>query len=310
MTVSVVFAIAGVIALLVGIVGGGIKAKEIEVPLIPNKVRVVTILVGVALIGATVWLEVAKMAARPPASTGQTPAASPGFEPQNPPAAVSVPSPASAQGSGTDPDATDLFSVLAEAKTWDLVLHERFDNNDRGWTLWNVDDAEKTESMRIEDGVLRWGVRLKEPDNWYWEIAPVGSTSDFYASVKARRTGKPAADQVTQAIWGLVFRREGGDFYAFLLNDLGEYWLSLHGDDGWTELVGNTKSSLVDLDQSNELAVVADGPEITLFINGTPVKSLSDGALSEGNVGFYAGLLHENDDVQFEFDDFELRQKP
>ncbi len=57
MTVSVVFAIAGVLALLFGVIGGGIKAKEIEIPQLPATVRVVIIIAGLLLIGATIWLE-------------------------------------------------------------------------------------------------------------------------------------------------------------------------------------------------------------------------------------------------------------
>jgi hypothetical protein len=57
MTVSVVFAIAGVLALLFGVIGGGIKAKEIEIPQLPAAVRIVIIIAGLLLIGATIWLE-------------------------------------------------------------------------------------------------------------------------------------------------------------------------------------------------------------------------------------------------------------
>lgn len=57
MTVSAVFAIAGVLALLFGIVGGGIKAKEIEIPQLPIAVRIIIIIAGLILIGTTIWLE-------------------------------------------------------------------------------------------------------------------------------------------------------------------------------------------------------------------------------------------------------------
>jgi ABC-type sugar transport system substrate-binding protein len=57
MTVSVVFAIAGVVALLFGIIGGGIKAKEIEVPLLPIRARIITVIIGFILLGTTLWLE-------------------------------------------------------------------------------------------------------------------------------------------------------------------------------------------------------------------------------------------------------------
>ena len=40
MDVPVVLAIAGVIALLIGFLGGGFKAKEIEIPSIPTALQV------------------------------------------------------------------------------------------------------------------------------------------------------------------------------------------------------------------------------------------------------------------------------
>ncbi|MGB7876930.1 MAG: hypothetical protein WBL25_21305, partial [Anaerolineales bacterium] len=203
-----------------------------------------------------------------------------------------------------------LYSKLYQAKTWPLILQESFDNNDNQWDMWNVDDTDKKESMQIENGVFQWGLQIKKPDAWYWEIAPLTSYSNFYYSVKVRRIGKPTEEQVNQAIWGIIFRRQGNDLYAFLLNDLQEYYLSLNSDGSWIDLVGQTKSSLVNSDRSNELAVIADGTEITLFINGTPIKTINDKTLLNGNVGFYAGLIYPDDEVRFEFDDFELRQKP
>jgi len=56
MTVSVVLAIAGVIALFLSIWGGGIKAKEIEIPPTPRKARTTVGFVGIIFIGISIWL--------------------------------------------------------------------------------------------------------------------------------------------------------------------------------------------------------------------------------------------------------------
>lgn len=73
MTVSVVFAIAGVMALLFGIIGGGVKVKEIEVPMLPMRVRIFTIIIGVALIGFTIWQEYDKNKSAQPVTAEPTP---------------------------------------------------------------------------------------------------------------------------------------------------------------------------------------------------------------------------------------------
>jgi hypothetical protein len=56
MTLPIVLAIAGSIALLIGLFGGGVKAKEIEVPRISAASRIFSILSGVAMIGIAIWL--------------------------------------------------------------------------------------------------------------------------------------------------------------------------------------------------------------------------------------------------------------
>ena len=56
MTLPVVLAIAGSIALFVGLFGGGVKAKEIVVPTLPRGPRILTSSFGGILIGIAIWL--------------------------------------------------------------------------------------------------------------------------------------------------------------------------------------------------------------------------------------------------------------
>ena len=56
MTLPIVLAIAGSIALLVGLFGGGVKAKEIEVPKLSIGPRILSSLLGIGLIGIAIRL--------------------------------------------------------------------------------------------------------------------------------------------------------------------------------------------------------------------------------------------------------------
>jgi hypothetical protein len=56
MTVPVVLTIAGFVAILLGILGGGVKAKEIEIPSISLVGRGIVILVGFFFLGLGLWL--------------------------------------------------------------------------------------------------------------------------------------------------------------------------------------------------------------------------------------------------------------
>src|SRR5262245_16125004 len=56
LTLQTVLAITGSIALLVGLFGGGIKAKEIVVPTLPTLPRILLSVIGMALIATAIAL--------------------------------------------------------------------------------------------------------------------------------------------------------------------------------------------------------------------------------------------------------------
>jgi hypothetical protein len=56
LTLPIILAIAGCVALLIGLFGGGIKAKEITIPKLSFVARSLSSLVGAALIGTAIWL--------------------------------------------------------------------------------------------------------------------------------------------------------------------------------------------------------------------------------------------------------------
>ena len=211
--------------------------------------------------------------------------------------------------SSTSMDIEKMYSKLNEAKTWNLVLIDTFDQNTANWTLWNVDDWGGKITRQIENGVFLWGTEITQPDQFWSQIAPVYSYSNFYYSIKIRRIGGTSTE--LQAYWGILFRRHGSDYYEFRINDIQEYSVQIRNKDGWIELIGWTKSQFVELDEFNELTVIADDTDLFFFINGTPIGMVNDQTYSDGNVGFLAGLIFvDGKEVLFEFDDFELRQKP
>jgi hypothetical protein len=70
MTIPLVLGIAGCVALLVGLFGGGVSAKDVEIPKISTLPRILSVVLGIALIGSGIWLS------SPPAPS-LTPIASP-----------------------------------------------------------------------------------------------------------------------------------------------------------------------------------------------------------------------------------------
>jgi len=64
MDVPAIVAIIGGIAFLVGLLGGGIKAVQIEIPQLPRWLRLLSSLTGVVLIGIAIWLSFATPASQ------------------------------------------------------------------------------------------------------------------------------------------------------------------------------------------------------------------------------------------------------
>jgi hypothetical protein len=87
------------------------------------------------------------------------------------------------------------------------------------------------------------------------------------------------------------------------------YYLSLLKDHHWHDIAPLTPTATIRPGQTNSLAVVAIGADLTLFINDIKVNRISDTALSSGSVGvaINAGGLEP---LTFDFDNFELRRRP
>lgn len=95
---------------------------------------------------------------------------------------------------------------------------------------------------------------------------------------------------------GVMIRESRGDFYAFLISPRTDGWRviknSLSGiaimDEGTdTGIQGQTR------DVRDRLAVIANGPEFTFFINGELVSRVYDDEYADGNIGFLVQTLEE-----------------
>jgi len=132
MTLPIVLAVAGSIALLIGLFGGGVKAKEIEVPTLARGPRILSSLVGIILIGIAIRLSGLLEPTALPASTPTPPIESSSsqiiptpFAPDNTPTNAPTPSPTSSPSSTAEPvseiipfGSSDNPSLLNTAFGW------------------------------------------------------------------------------------------------------------------------------------------------------------------------------------------------
>jgi hypothetical protein len=95
---------------------------------------------------------------------------------------------------------------------------------------------------------------------------------------------------------GLVIREEDGEFYAFLISPISKEWQivknSLGGinilDQGLQESIrGQTQ------DERDRMTIIANGPELSLAINGRLVSTVHDDSFREGNLGFIVQTLDQ-----------------
>ncbi len=201
------------------------------------------------------------------------------------------------------------YERLAEAKSWPMVLLDGFENNDNRWEMWNLEDDTKIESTAVDAGVFKWSLNLKQRDYFFLEQAPVAAHSDFYYAARLRRITDPALVG-NQAAWGLFFRSQGFDGYAFRLNDNRQYSVMVRKEGAWTSPIPWTATDLTHPGQFDELGVIAEGARLTFFINGVLVGEVEDSTFSTGNLAFIAGLNDAGVQLDMEFDDFELHRKP
>jgi hypothetical protein len=277
MSISVVFAIAGVIALLFGIVGGGIKAKEIEVPILPVNVRIATIIIGIILIGFTFWLEMNNKA--------QT-------------AQVSEPS----QNTSLESPEELAPKILSDARNWESIASTDFSSNK--WLKESFDD----ESWKGNEKITSDGTYLvtlnnvsDSPDDGFWIMPILEQVSDFYLSVEAKFVAGRSNNS-----YGLVFRSNGFDAPAYVFRIFGQSYDIQIFDGDWKELSGTTPSPYLLPDAFNRLTVIGQGSEFYFYINDNFVHHVTDSQIRRGNVGIRISA-HEGIEQIIEFDNFELR---
>ncbi len=74
------------------------------------------------------------------------------------------------------------------------------------------------------------------------------------------------------------------------MGDRGEVGIWRRENDGWVDLLPWTPSAAVRPGADpNQLEVLALGPQLTFWVNGTQVASRTDATLAEGAVGLFVG---------------------
>ncbi len=105
---------------------------------------------------------------------------------------------------------------------------------------------------------------------------------------------------------GLIFRYVDSDnFYVFSVSSDGYFVVKKLEEDVWTSLVEWTESDLIETgeESANLLAVLAEGPQLSFFINEELAAEVEDDSFTEGGIALAAGSL-DDAGVDIAFDEF------
>jgi len=102
---------------------------------------------------------------------------------------------------------------------------------------------------------------------------------------------------------GIAFRAEAskGRFYYFHINENGTYILETYSNYKSTAVLKHGMSPAIKsgLNQTNLIAVVANGNSLELFINMQKLASVSDGTYNSGQIGVVAENISSPTEVVF-----------
>ncbi|MBN1438577.1 MAG: hypothetical protein JW929_04130 [Anaerolineales bacterium] len=185
---------------------------------------------------------------------------------------------------------------------WPVVFSDTFDDDQGGWPTGSDEDEYAESTLSITGGKYVVQCTTKKPF-FSRLLSNYGNVEDFLLSLEVEMIAGPQ-----EAEYGLVFRSSSSGFYSLTINAVSKkYRADLLDNGDWQAIVGWTRSNLIEPEGVNRLAVLAQGPYFTIFINGEEVFSFEDDAIKRGKSGIGFGIPGVGDKIHLEFDNFDLR---
>ena len=174
-----------------------------------------------------------------------------------------------------------------------------FDSAD-GWQL----SSDPVADVSVVEG--RLVVHVMAPGQVAW-AASQGAWQDGRIAVDATQVSGPVDNE-----YGILLRMEDDHtFAAFSVSGDGYVRAARYTDGEWSILGPDWMPSEA-INQgaaTNHLEVVAQGPQVTFWVNDQQVLQTEDVEVRSGPVGLYAGAFSEGD-VVVAFDDFRITPVP
>jgi hypothetical protein len=180
-----------------------------------------------------------------------------------------------------------------------ILFRDDFSNVPSGWGISESPAA----AVNYELDGLR--ILVSQANTDAWSLAGK-RFADAHLETTAVKQDGPENNLI-----GLVCRyQDKGHFYLLFISSDGYYGIARYSEDSYT-LIGSEQlqyaSTILREKQEYRLKADCDGDRLTLFVDDLRLKSVSDDAYTEGDVGVFAGV-YAVPGVDILFDDFLVSQ--
>ncbi|MFN8386505.1 MAG: SH3 domain-containing protein [Anaerolineales bacterium] len=185
----------------------------------------------------------------------------------------------------------------------DVLYHDDFANPATGWPEEKFDNFfigyHEPEYYHVEITSPNYKTTVFEPGKQSYGDATI-EVKAFTASSRTAETGDFS--------FGVVFRRSGDQYYAFVISQRTKKWYVLKSTPtALTVLVEGTDEGIHDPDVEDLLRVDAQGANFTFSINGKVVNQVTDADYASGEVGFFVQSFDVTA-VHIHFEDLMIRK--
>lgn len=184
-------------------------------------------------------------------------------------------------------------------------FEEDFTGNINNWPTGSATLEFGEVNRLLQAGQYQWTINTSKQDLVYaWP--DLDKQTDFYFAADVQQTGGSNDDN-----YGIIFRSQGSDsFYFFGINNwkVGTVYLQQNGKHKM--LLQRSLLDSIKPGGINRLAIVAETSHFTFYVNDVYIDELEDATFPNGNIGLGVEIRYQDEGVDFNFDNLEVRSRP
>ncbi len=172
-----------------------------------------------------------------------------------------------------------------------ILYQDEFTTASKGWNQGKAEHF--TFGYTRSSGARYYQVQVQGPEDQYLAFVPNRRDyEDVNIDIKTRTETESGGD----FRYGMVFRRSGDQYYAFVVSPPTEAWYFLKSSSNGLEILKyGVEKRMRGLEGQDILHVEAYGSTFLVFINGRFIDWVSDGDYARGEVGLFVDSIDSPD---------------